>query len=126
MKVLLDTSIFIGQEAGRIAQSPPDEATISIVTVAELFAGVLLAKDEHTRARRLLTYSRAEHAFEAIPIDDEVARTFASIYAQAKAEGHRPKAMDLWIAATAVQHDLTLFTQDSDFDAIPQIRVTKV
>lgn len=126
MKGLLDTSVFVAAEAGRALESLPDESAISVITLAELHLGVLLAKDGPTRARRLRTVSRVEREFEAIPIDSEVARTFASIVGEARAAGRRPRVMDVWIAATGVRHGLVVFTQDADFANIPQVQVQRV
>jgi predicted nucleic acid-binding protein len=126
MRGLLDTSVFIAREAGRPLDDLPDEAAISVITLGELHLGVLRAKDGDTRARRLRTLSRVEREFEAIPIDDEVARTFASILADARAAGRRPRAMEAWIAATAVRHGLVVFTQDADFADLPQVQVQRV
>jgi predicted nucleic acid-binding protein len=126
MRGLLDTSVFIAGEAGRPLEPLPDEPAISVITLGELHLGVLRAKDGDTRARRLRTLSRVERQFDAIPIDTEVARTFASIVADARAVGRRPRAMDAWIAATAVRHGLVVFTQDADFDHIPQVQVQRV
>ena len=50
-----------------------------------------------------------------LPIDSEVARTFAKLVAEARRRGKRPKIMDTWIAATAVTHDIPVYTQDEDF-----------
>ena len=113
-------------EAGRAVASLPDESAISVVTLAELHLGVLLAKYGPTRALRLRTVSRVERDLEAIPVDAEVARVFASIVAEARAGGRRPKVMDVWIAATGVRHGLTVFAQDADFDDIPQVQVQRI
>jgi predicted nucleic acid-binding protein len=126
MKGMLDTSVFVAREAGRPLDSLPDELAISVITLAELHLGVLRAKDGPTRARRLRTVTRVEREFEAIPIDSEVARTFASIVGDARAAGRRPRVMDVWIAATAVRHGLVVFTQDADFAHIPQVKVQRV
>jgi predicted nucleic acid-binding protein len=126
MKGLVDTSVFIAREAGRPLESLPDEPAVSVVTLAELHLGVVRARDARTRARRLRTVGRVEREYEAIPIDAEVARTFASISGEARAAGRRPRVMDLWIAATAVRHGLVIFTQDADFDDIPQVQVQRV
>ncbi len=126
MKGLLDTSVFVAREAARPLDSLPDEPSISVITLAELHLGVLRAKDRLTRARRLRTVSRVEREFEAIPIDSEVARTFASIVGEARAAGRRPRVRDVWIAATAVRHGLVVFTQDADFADIPQVQVQRV
>jgi predicted nucleic acid-binding protein len=126
MRGLLDTSVFIAREAGRPLDGLPDEPAVSVITLGALHLGVLRAKDGETRARRLRTLSRVEREFEAIPIDAEVARTFASILADARAAGRRPRAMDAWIAATAVRHRLVVFTQDADFADLPQVQVQRV
>lgn len=126
MKGLLDTSVFIAREAGRPLEGLPDEPAVSVITLGELHLGVLRARDAQTRARRLRTVSRVEREFDAIPIDAEVARTFASIIAEARAAGRRPNAMDAWIAATAVRHGLVVFTQDADFDDIPKVKIQRV
>jgi len=126
LRGLLDTSVFVAAEAGRTLESLPDESAISVITLAELHLGVLLAKDGLVRARRLRTVSRVEREFDAIPIDSEVARTFASIVADARVAGRRPRIMDVWIAATGVRHGLVVFTQDADFAVIPQVQVQRV
>jgi predicted nucleic acid-binding protein len=126
MKGLVDTSVFVAREAGRSLDSLPDEPAISVITLAELHLGVLRAKDGLTRARRLRTVTRVEREFEAIPIDSEVARAFASIVGEARAAGRRPRVMDVWIAATGVRHGLVVFTQDADFADIPQVQVQRV
>ncbi|HVS06340.1 MAG TPA: PIN domain-containing protein [Candidatus Dormibacteraeota bacterium] len=126
MKGLVDTSVFIAREAGRPLDSLPDEPAVSVVTLAELHLGVLRARDAQTRARRLRTVSRVEREYDAIPIDAEVARIFASIVGEARAAGRRPRVMDVWIAATGVRHGLVVFTQDADFDDIPQVQVQRV
>ena len=50
---LLDTSVLIASESGRPLDTNalPDEVFISVVTIAELQAGVLAAADTVTRAR---------------------------------------------------------------------------
>ena len=123
---LLDTSVFIAREAGRPLGQLPETAAVSVVTIAELHLGVLMARGSAVRARRLRTLTAVQNAFEPIPIDSEVARTFAELIAEARRHGNRPKIMDTWIAATAVAHDLSIYAQDQDFTAIPKVRVHRV
>ena len=120
---LLDTSVFIAQESGRALGTLPTAAAISVVTVAELHLGVLMADRPAVRARRLRTLTSVQNIFEPLPIDSEVARAFAEIVAEARRLGRRPKIMDTWIAATAATHGLPVYTQDDDFAAMPGIRV---
>lgn len=116
---LLDTSIFIAGESGRELDeaSLPDEVAISQVTVAELHVGVLAAKDVDTRARRLATLEAIADV-ETLPIDNAVAAAWALLRVHLADAGRRLNVNDLWIAATALAHDLPVITQDDDFEPI--------
>jgi predicted nucleic acid-binding protein len=116
---LLDTSVLIGP----LTKGLPDELAISIVSLAELRLGVLLARDLATRSTRLARLVEAERAFSPIPVDDEVASAYASIVAAAREDGRKPKVMDALIAATAAAKDLTLYTWDRDFANLRHVRV---
>jgi predicted nucleic acid-binding protein len=115
---LLDTSVFIADEQGRplAIEQLPDEAAISVVTLAELELGVHMAAAEEVRAHRLRTFRATQSAYVALPVDDAVASAFAELVATARRAGRRPKVQDTWIAATARAHSVAVFTQDSDFD----------
>ena len=123
---VLDTSVFIAKEAGRPLAELPEAAAVSVITLAELHLGVLMAQGSAVRARRLRTLAMVQHTFEPLPIDPEVARTFAELVAEARRLRKRPKIMDTWIAATAVAHDVPVYTQDEDFAEIPKVRVHRV
>jgi predicted nucleic acid-binding protein len=122
---VLDTSVLVARE-GRPLGDLPDEAAISVVTFAELHLGVLLADDLRVRAQRLRTLSEVERGFDALPIDDDVTRSFAVIVADARRTGRKPKIMDTWIAATALAHRLPVFTQDAGFDDLDGVQVIRV
>jgi hypothetical protein len=123
---VLDTSVFIARETGRPLAELPDVAAVSVITLAELHLGVLMAQGSAIRAKRLRTLTIVQSAFEPLPIDAEVARTFAELVAEARRRGKRPKIMDTWIAATAVAHDIPVYTQDEDFVEISKVRVHRV
>jgi predicted nucleic acid-binding protein len=124
---LLDTSVFIADEQKRELASGrlPDEAAISVVTLAELQLGVHMADAEELRARRLRTLQSAQAIYVALPIDEAVASAFAELVATARRAGRPPKVQDTWIAATARAHAVAVYTQDSDFDelAVNVVRV---
>ena len=119
---LLDTSVLIATEAGRLLDTDalPDELFISVVTVAELQAGVLAASDTATRARRLATLDSVA-GLEALPIDVVAAGHWATLRVRLAEEGRRINVNDLWIAAVAAANDLPIVTQDSDYDALAAI-----
>lgn len=116
---LLDTSVFIATETGRSLNvgSIPDETAVSVVTIAELHAGVLAAGDTATRARRLSTLE-AVSGVEALPITTEAARRWAELRVRLAERGQRAKINDLWIAAVAAANGMVVVTQDDDFHVI--------
>lgn len=121
MRGLLDTSVFIAGEQGRelATELLPDEAAISVVTIAELELGVHMASSDEIRGRRLRTLQSLRETYVALPIDEAVASAFAEIVAIARRGGRRPRVQDTWIAATARAHGVAVYGQDSDFDDLP-------
>jgi predicted nucleic acid-binding protein len=118
----LDTSVLIATEEGRPLDTNalPDEVFISVVTIAELQAGVLVAADTATRARRLATLDSVA-GLEALPIDIVAAGHWAALRVRLAEEGRRINVNDLWIAAVAAANDLPVVTQDSDYDPLETI-----
>ncbi len=127
---LLDTSVLIARESGRRldARGVPERTAVSVITVAELHAGVLAATDTETRARRLATVD-AIAAVEALPITVEAARHWATLQVKLAESGLRAKVNDLWIAAVAMANGLDVVSQDANFDDIERVggpRVVRV
>jgi predicted nucleic acid-binding protein len=119
---LLDTSVLIANETGRPLDTSalPDEVFISVITLAELQAGVLAATDTATRARRLATLDSVG-MIEALPIDVVAAGHWATFRVRLAEEGRRINVNDLWIAAVAAANNLPVVTQDSDYDSLVSI-----
>jgi predicted nucleic acid-binding protein len=95
---------------------------VSIVSVGELQAGVLLATDDAVRARRLRRLSAVLGEAPIVSVDSAVAARYGELRA---ATGRKP-ANDLWIAATALAHDFTLVSADERLASLPLIRATLV
>jgi predicted nucleic acid-binding protein len=127
-RAVADTSLFIARESGRpLGRYAEDrEIAVSIVTVAELELGVLVAAEPRARAARLQTLRDVEQ-ISALPVDRAVASAFARLVAEMRAARRgRLGVQDAWIAATAIAHDADLLTQDADFDKVPGLRVIKL
>jgi len=127
MRALLDTSFFVATESGRPlgAMVGVDETDISVVTLAELTLGVLMAS-ESDRPRRLATLTAVESAWDPLPIDSEVGRTFARIVADLRSRGRRVPILDALVAATAIVESVPIVTQDGDYDSISGLDVIRV
>lgn len=124
---LADTSVFIARESGRPleADSFPDEIGVSVITIGELRAGVLAAADIETRDRRLATLTETL-VLEAIPIDINIAESWARLRLLLRDSKQRMTVNDSWIAATALTLGVPVVTQDEDYVDIQGLRVIKV
>ena len=130
MRGLLDTSVFIAAESGRPLDEEriPEETALSVVTLAELQAGVLAAEDVAVRARRMATVA-AVGDIEIVGVDETAALMWAHMRVHLAQTGRRCNVNDLWIAATAASHGLAVVTQDDDFgpvEGVGGLRVIRV
>jgi predicted nucleic acid-binding protein len=111
-RAILDTSVLIADDVTPI----PGEFAISVVSIAELQFGVLVAKTPEARASRLARLSAIQRRFEPLPVDEAVADSYGRLAAAVVQAGRRPRArtMDLLIAATAHAHDAAVYTRNAD------------
>jgi len=116
---ILDTSVFIATETGRQLDESmiPAEVATTVITLAELNAGVLAASSSDIRAQRLATLQSVAD-MEALPVDEEAAHMWARLRIHLAETGRRVRINDLWIAAIAASRGLPIITQDNDFDAL--------
>lgn len=112
---LIDTNVVI-----RLAHLDPDSlpavSAISTITLAELSVGPLLATDHRVRALRQLHVQQAEADFEPLPFDAAVARAHSGVAADLHRAGRKraARAFDSLIAATAISHNIPLYTANPD------------
>jgi predicted nucleic acid-binding protein len=112
---LIDTSVLAG---ARDIEELADDWAVSVVTVGELEAGILIAREDAVRARRVALLAAVLAEAPALPIDRHVAARYGELRA---CTGRRP-SNDLWIAATALAHDYTLVTADEHLASLPLVR----
>ena len=124
---IADTSVFIAHETGRPlrGEALPDRLAVSVITIGELRAGVLAAKDVSIRDRRLGTLTAAL-ALDPIPVDDGVAAAWARLRVELRDRNLRMPVNDSWIAATAIALGLAVVTQDDDYVELPGLSVIHV
>ena len=116
---MLDTSVFIATETGREIDASliPAEVATTVITLAELNAGVLAAGNADIRAQRLATLD-AVADIVTLPVDEDAARMWARLRIHLAETGRRIRINDLWIAAIAASRELPVITQDDDFDPL--------
>jgi predicted nucleic acid-binding protein len=120
-RAILDTSVLIAREQGRPLEHPlPEDVAVSVVSIAELEIGVLVARDAQTRAQRLRTLTEIRSLSAALPIDERTSSAYAQLAASVLLEKRKPRIQDTWIAATALVNDAEIWTQDADFSDFAQ------
>jgi len=118
---LADTSIFVARERGRaLGVAPGQTGRISVATLTELDVGARRAQDAEVRAERQQTLTEARR-FVPLGYDEAVSAELAALLAAARDQGRRAGIMDAIIAATALVHDLIVWTQDDDFDVLQEL-----
>ena len=125
---VLDTSAMIDLADIEVAVLP-EECLITAITLAELSVGALVATNARQRAARQAHLQQAEADFDPIPFDASCARAFGRVAASLRRHGRKTqaRAYDALIAATAVAHDLPVFTRNpDDFEGIDGLTVHTV
>lgn len=122
---LLDSSVLIPSLRGdtaisaRIDSAP--QTFVSSIVLGELYVG---AYGSPTRADTAQAEVEAiEQKVTVLASDATTARIYGRIKHDLKQRGLFMPDNDLWIAATAIQYDVTLAARDAHFDWIKELRV---
>jgi predicted nucleic acid-binding protein len=67
----------------------PGELAISVVSLAELHVGVLVATNNEARNLRLTRLSGLQRRFDPLPVDDAVADSYGSLACGLRRSGER-------------------------------------
>ena len=104
---LLDTGIIIEM----LRKKKQRQGIISVITFAEVLRGV---DDKKRPALKQLM----EESFALLCLDAAVVEKYCELYCSLKKKGSLLPDADLFIAATAMAHDLTLETTDEHFQRL--------
>lgn len=124
--LLLDTNAYVAFKRGR-----PEALTIlqraSTISVNSVLLGELLsgfaAGARREINRKELGAFLASPRVTVLPVELRTAEQYASIYLALRNAGTAIPTNDMWIAATAMQHGLALFSYDKHFHAIEGLQV---
>jgi len=126
----LDTSAVIALRNITDASTLPVEPLITAVTLAELSAGPLVARDETgTRGAAGARAGKPKRTSTRCPSNRASARAFGQVAASLRASGRNTaaRACDALIAATALARQLPVYTcNPADFDKIDGLKVVPV
>jgi tRNA(fMet)-specific endonuclease VapC len=124
VRLLLDTNRYTD-----LFRKLPDTVTLveeaeavflPFIALAELRAGFVQG-DRQPENERALRAFLARSGVAALFPDDQTTLYYASVQQQLRRQGTPIPTNDLWIAALALQYNLTLHSRDGHFDRLPQI-----
>ena len=120
---LLDTNIaiaFLSREAGvkdRVEQA--DEILLPCIVVGELHFG---ARKSAKPRENLARIEELTGRVVVLDCDTETARQYGTIKYALRLKGRPIPENDIWIAAIAIQYDLTLVTRDTHFAEVDGLK----
>lgn len=124
--ILLDTNAYTAfkrnqNQAVSIIKSV-DIIAINSIILGELLGGFALGSKSEINSYELDKFLESPRV-KILPIDEKTSEYYALIYCQLRKKGKPIPTNDIWIAATAIQHNLVLFTYDSDFRNIETLKL---
>jgi predicted nucleic acid-binding protein len=131
---LIDTSLWIAIERGRLsaadvhAVTGPAAVFLSPVNLAEIRFGIE-RMTEGSKKQRAAAALRRMRRKPLLRITGETAEVFGILAAKLTraGRGHRFRIQDLWLAAQAVQHGLSILTANAkDFRDVPDLKVVEI
>ncbi len=125
MSYLVDSDYVVDYLKGRPAAIAvldtllPQGLAISIITYAEVYEGIYYG---HTPQAYQRIFRRFLKGTQVLGISRAVAEEFAILHGQLRGQGLLIPHPDLFIAATALHHNLTVVTRNiRHFDRIPDL-----
>lgn len=123
-KVLLDTNIVIGLHRNEptIVQKIDElkEVLIPIIVIGELYFG---AEKSVRITENIAVIDEFVEDNVIVGCDETTARVYGWAKNRLKAKGRPIPDNDIWIAAIAIQHDLTLVSRDKHFGEIDTLKL---
>lgn len=97
-----------------------DEVWLPFIVLAELRCGFVVG-NQGPRNESTLRHFLLKPGVDVLYADEQTTHHYANIYRQLRKQGTPIPSNDMWIAALALQHSLTLYDRDAHFDALPQL-----
>ena len=123
-KYLLDTNIVIALFAGDTAVKDnlarAEEVFVPSIALGELYFGARKSGRAKENLERIDEFAANSVVLEC---NTDTARRYGEIKHALRVKGHPIPENDIWIAAIALQHDMTLITRDTHFGEIENLKV---
>lgn len=127
MSYLVDTDWIVDFLKGQtgtvqiLSQLAPEGLAISLITYGEIYEGIYYGQNPERNEQDFITLLRG---LDVLPLSQAIMREFARIRGQLRGQGLIIGDLDILIAATARQHQLTLLTRNvRHFSRIPGLQL---
>lgn len=111
----------VGAATQRLRELEPQGLAVSIISVAELWEGVLFSRD---RKRTEAMFRQFIENMVVVGIDDETCQRFGQVRGTLRKKGKLVGDLDLLIAASSLRHNLILLTNNRrHFENIDGLRI---
>lgn len=120
-RYLVDTNILVDFFKGdqRIHSNlSRDDVFIPSVAIGELYFGAYASKITKNREGRLRDISYLTSQYSILEVSKSTSEYYGKIKSDLKSIGKPIPENDIWIAALAKEHELTLVTKDQHFNHI--------
>ena len=119
---LLDTSVIVAIESGRSVDHAllPLNHSVSVISLAELHAGVHASPTPETRSIRMATLASIA-GLTLLGVDATAASHWGRLRFRLAETGRKVNINDLWIAAIALANNLPVVTQGRDFELLADL-----
>ncbi|MCB9768402.1 MAG: type II toxin-antitoxin system VapC family toxin [Candidatus Omnitrophica bacterium] len=120
-RILIDTNIyshaFRGESDVTATLRSVSSIALSAISIGELLSGFRGGSREKDNRRALAMFLDSPRV-TVLPIDESTGDYYGAILDQLRRQGVPIPTNDLWIAATAKQHGLALYTKDRHFEKV--------
>ncbi len=125
-EILLDTNAYSAfkrnvPDAIEIIRHAPVIGINSIV-LGELLGGFAVGKREAINRQELKQFLSSKRV-RLVTVDEGTAEYYAIIYRGLRQKGQPIPTNDMWIAATALQHGLAVYTYDGHFQYVEGLNI---
>lgn len=126
MKIALDSNAytdFVRGDPGRVRIVQMASAiSFPVIVLGELLAGFQLGTQRPKNESALRSFLRSSRV-GIVDADIQTASHYAHVSALLRTQGTPLPTNDVWIAAIALQHGLTLCTSDLHFRHVPHLAI---
>jgi predicted nucleic acid-binding protein len=126
MKYILDTSAYSAFNRGdtrlKSVFAPNNELLVPLIVIGELRAGFACGNQLERNEALLKKLLNQSNVSVLVPTEATTTQ-YSHIFAYLRYIGRPCGTNDIWIAALAREHNLTLVTMDADFHAVENLAV---